>query len=129
MREGKNKGSKGGWKEERRQGGKTFLLLFLGVLLDYYGGGGLVANSCPTLAIPWTLAHQAPRSMGFSRQEYWSGLPFPSPGDLPDPGVEALSPELQADCLPSEPPGKPMVSGILLDQGLNPGPSLWQVNS
>ena len=79
MRERKNKGSKGGWKEERRQGGKTFLLLFLGVLLDYYGGGGLVANSCPTLAIPWTLAHQAPRSMGFSRQEYWSGLPFPSP--------------------------------------------------
>ena len=47
-------------------------------------GGGLVAKLCPTLATPWTLARQAPLSMGFSRQEYWSGLPFPSPGDLPD---------------------------------------------
>ena len=46
--------------------------------------GGLVAKSCPTLATPWTVAYQAPLSMGFSRQEYWSGLPFPSPGDLPD---------------------------------------------
>ena len=45
--------------------------------------------------------------MGFSRQEYWSGLPFPSPGDLPDPGIEPMSPALQADALPSEPPGKP----------------------
>jgi len=50
------------------------------------GGGGLVAKLCPTLAIPWIVACQAPLSMGFSRQEYWSGLPFPSPGDLPDPG-------------------------------------------
>ena len=48
-------------------------------------------------ATPWTVAHQAPRSMGFSRQEYWSGLPFPSPGDLPDPGIEPRSPALQAD--------------------------------
>ena len=47
------------------------------------GGGGLVAKSCPTLASPWTVACQAPLSMEFSRQEYWSGLPFPSPGDLP----------------------------------------------
>ena len=45
--------------------------------------------------------------MGFSRQEYWSGVPLPSPGDLPDPGIEAGSPALQADALPSEPPGKP----------------------
>ena len=45
----------------------------------------------------WTIAHQAPPSMGFSRQEYWSGLPFPSPGDLPNPGIEPRSPELQAD--------------------------------
>ena len=51
------------------------------------GGGGLVAKSYLTLAIPWTVAHQASLSMGFSRQEYWSGLPFPSPGDLPDPGI------------------------------------------
>ena len=48
-------------------------------------------------ATPWTVAHQAPLSMGFSRQEYWSGLPFPSPGDLPDPGIEHRSPILQAD--------------------------------
>ena len=55
---------------------------------------------------PWAVAYQAPPSMGFSRQEYWSGLPFPSPGNLPDPGSEPESPALQADALPSEPPGK-----------------------
>ena len=55
---------------------------------------------------PWTVACQPPLSMEFSRQEYWSGLPFPSPGDLPDPGIEPGSPALQADSLPSEPPGK-----------------------
>ena len=58
-------------------------------------------------ATPWTVAYQAPPSMGFSRQEYWSGLPFPSPGDRPDPGIEPGSPALQADALTSEPPGKP----------------------
>ena len=57
-------------------------------------------------ATPWTVAYQAPPSMGFSRQECWSGLPFPSPGDVPDPGIEPGSPALQADALPSEPPGK-----------------------
>ena len=51
---------------------------------------------------PWTVVHQAPLSMGFSRQEYWSGLPFPSPGDLPDPGIECQSPALQADSLSCE---------------------------
>ena len=56
---------------------------------------------------PWTVAHQAPLSMGFSRQEYWSGLPFTSPGDLPNPGIKPRSPALQADALTSEPPGKP----------------------
>ena len=56
---------------------------------------------------PWTVAHQAPPSMGFSRQEYWSGLPFPSPGDLPDPGIKPRSPTLQAGALASEPSGKP----------------------
>ena len=55
---------------------------------------------------PWTEAYQDPPSMGFSRQEYWSGLPFPCPGYLPDPGIEPGSPALQADALPSEPPGK-----------------------
>ena len=53
---------------------------------------------------PWTVAYQAPPSMEFSRQEYWSGLPFPSSGDLPDPGIEPRSPALLADTLPSEPP-------------------------
>ena len=51
---------------------------------------------------PWTVTCQAPLSMGFSRQEYWSGLPFPSPGDLPNPGIEPRSPALQADSLPTE---------------------------
>ena len=66
------------------------------------GGGGLVTKSCPTLATPWTVAHQAPLSMGFSRQEYWSGFPFPSPGDLPNPGIKPSSPTLQADSLLTE---------------------------
>ena len=57
-------------------------------------------------ATPWTVAYQAAPSMGFSRQEYWSGLPFPSPGDLPNPGIEPGSPALQTDVLLSEPPGK-----------------------
>ena len=55
---------------------------------------------------PWTIAYQASPSMGFSKQEYWSGLPFPSSGNLPDPGIKPGSPALQADALPSEPPGK-----------------------
>ena len=55
---------------------------------------------------PWTVACQVPQSMGFSRQEYWSGLPFPSPGDLPDPGIEPGSPALEADSLPTELRGK-----------------------
>ena len=64
--------------------------------------GGLVAKLCPTLVAPWTVAHQASLSMGFSRQEYWSGLPFPSPENLSDPGIEPRSPALQADSLPPE---------------------------
>ena len=58
-------------------------------------------------ATPWTIACQAPPSMGFSKHEYWSGLPFPSPGDLPNPGIKPRSPALQTGALPSEPPGKP----------------------
>ena len=57
-------------------------------------------------ATPWTVAYQAPLSMEFSRQKYWSGLLFPSPGDLPNPGIESRSPALRADTLPSEPSGK-----------------------
>ena len=58
---------------------------------------------------PWTVARQAPLSMEFSRQKYWSRLPLPPPGDLPDPGIEPRSPALQADALSSEPPGKPHI--------------------
>ena len=61
-------------------------------------------------ATPWTVTYYAFLSMGFSRQEYWSGLPFPSPGDLPDPGIKPGSPTLQADALTSEPPGKSISS-------------------
>ena len=58
---------------------------------------------------PWTAARQAPLSLGFSRQEYWSGLPCPPPGDLPNPGIEPRSPALQVDSLPTELPGKPII--------------------
>ena len=61
---------------------------------------------------PWTVAYQAPQSMEFSRQEYWGGLPFPCPGDLPNPGIEPRSPALQADALLFEPPGKPTITII-----------------
>ena len=61
-------------------------------------------------ATPWTGAHKVPLSMGFPRQEYWSGLPFPSPRGIPDPGIEPRSPTLQADTLPSEPSEKPWSS-------------------
>ena len=63
----------------------------------------------------WIVAHQAPLSIGFSRQEYWSGLPFPSPGDLPDPGIEPRSPALQGGSLPAEPQGKPYILAICYD--------------
>ena len=70
-------------------------------------------NRVLLFATPWTVAYKAPLSMEFSRQEYWSGLPFSSPGDLPDPGIEPRSPTLQADTLSSEPPeGKPTVSTL-----------------
>ena len=67
-----------------------------------------VTQSCPTLCDPmdYSRAYQAPPSMGFSSQEYWSGLPFPSPGDLPNPGIEPGSPTFQADALTSKPPGR-----------------------
>ena len=77
-------------------------------------------------ATPWTVAYQASQSMEFPRQEYWSGLPFPSAGDLPDPEIEPRSPTLQADALPSEPPGKPVyVCGMYvciftLEPGIEP---------
>ena len=71
---------------------KFYIWLFIFLVV-----GHLVAKLC------WTLAHQAPLSIGFSRQGYWSGSPFPSPGDLPDQGIGPPSPELQADSLPTSP--------------------------
>ena len=62
------------------------------------------------LATPWTAAFQAPPSIGFARQEYWSGLPFPSPGDLPDPGIEPMSSALAGVFFTTEPTGKPLVA-------------------
>ena len=96
----------------------------------------VVSNS----ATPWTVAHQAPLSMGFSRQEHWSSLPCPPPGDLSNAGIKPTSPVLQVD-LPSEPPGKPqntgvgslsLLQGIFLTHELNPGllhcrPILYQL--
>ena len=64
----------------------------------------LVAKRYLTLVSPWTVARKIPLSMGFPRQGYWNGLPFPSPEHLPDPGIEPWSPALQADSLPTEPP-------------------------
>ena len=69
--------------------------------------GGLVSRSCPILVTPWTVAHQAPLSVGFPRQEYWSGLPFPPPRDLPDLGTEPTS--SAGGVFTTEPPGKPIL--------------------
>ena len=70
-----------------------------------------VCSAASDSVTPWTVALQAPLSMGFSRQEYWSGLPSPLPGDLPDPGIEHMSPvapALQVDFFTTEPPGRPL---------------------
>ena len=74
---------------------------------DGGGGGGLAAKPCPTLVTPWTVARQAPLFIGFSRQEYWSGLPFPSAGDLPDPGIKSISLTLAGGFFTTAPSGKP----------------------
>ena len=76
--------------------------------------GGLVAKSCPILATSWTLALQAPLSIGFSEKEYWSGLSFPSPVDIPIQGIKPHSPALKADSLLTELPGKPTCTPPLL---------------
>ena len=81
------------------------LYIITNICYNIYSGD-LVAELCLTLGTPWTVACQAPLSMGFSRQEYWSVLPFPSPGDLPNPGIEPGSPALQADSLPTQLQGK-----------------------
>ena len=71
-------------------------------------GMAVVAQLRLTLEISWTVAHQATLSMGFSRPEYWNGLPFPSPGDLPNSGIKPASPVLAGGFLTAEPPGKPL---------------------
>ena len=80
-------------------------------------------------ATPWTVAYQAPPSMGFSRQEHWSGWPFPSPGDLPDPGIEPRSLTLEENALTSEPPGKPYLQKELyyfaFQQAMNESYCCW----
>ena len=78
-------------------------------IYNRHGGGGLVTKLCLTLVTSWTIACQVPLSMGFSRQKYWSGLPLPSPRDLPNPGTEPRSPALQADSLLTELQGKPIL--------------------
>ena len=74
-----------------------------------------VASAVCNSATPWTVTCQAPQSMGFSRQEYWNGLPYPSSGDFPDPGIKPTSPTLQADSLATRPPGKPPIYHIFLN--------------
>ena len=76
-------------------------------LLISYESEGISHSVVSDSATPWTVAHEAPLSMEFSWQEYRRGLPFPSPGDLPDPGIKPGSPTLQAGSLPFEPSGKP----------------------
>ena len=73
-----------------------------------------------SFATPWTVACQAPLSMGFPRQEYWSGLPFPPPGDLPSPGIEPASAALAGRFFTTEPPGKPFVKYLLKAFKINP---------
>ena len=87
---------------------QQLLLLGSRAQFNICGGGDLGAKSHSTLVTPWAVAHQAPLTMGFSRQEYRSGLPFPSAGDLPDAGIKPTSLALQADSLPAEPQGKPL---------------------
>ena len=108
------------------------------VILVYYillcSGCGLVAKLCLNVCNPMDyIAHQAPLSMGFPRQKQGSRFPFPSPGDLPNPGIEPRCPALQADSLPSKPQGKPhillhiyhlLLHQILLLQGSNRNPRL-----
>ena len=105
---------------------KSSMLLHIKEFVAFYCCGKkkvLVTQSCLTLSTPWTVACQALLSMEFPRQEYWSGLPFPSPGDLPDPGIEPRVPTLQADSLPSEPQGSYSIlwmhQKLLIDSPVN----------
>ena len=92
------------------KGGNVNSYTLIGVQGSYYAPGCcccyLVTQLCLTLCDPWTVACQAPLSVGFCRQEYWSGLPFPPPGDLPEPGIEPASSALAGKFFTTEPPGK-----------------------
>ena len=86
----------------------SHLYMTTGKTIDFHTLNESISYSDMWLfATTWTVAHQAPLSIAFPRQKYWSGLPFPSPGNLPSPGTEPRCPALQADSLWSEPPGKP----------------------
>ena len=99
----KKKNPKKEFKENSERTSSLLTFALLGVQKEKKGSGcgGLVAKSCLTPTTPWTVAHQAPLSMGFSRQEYWGGLPFPSPEGLPNPGIKPRFPVLQSDSLPT----------------------------
>ena len=101
-----------GWTSRTRRIFKNENTLH-GIIMMYMSlCSALIIKSCPTLVTPWTVARQAPLSMGFSRQEHWSGLSFPSPEDLPNPGIEPRSPALQADSLLTELWEKPICLSI-----------------
>ena len=93
---------------------RNLLAVFLGGSLPPHCSPGAVLSHSvvSNSATPWTVAHQAPLSMGLSRPDYWSGLPCPPPGDLPIPGIKPRFLTLQVDSLPAEPPGKPLLSVI-----------------
>ena len=94
-------------------GGASSLKNCLSKLFCSFLVGGLVAKLCPTLATPWTVAYQTPLSMGLPRQGYWSRLPFPSPGDLPNPGIKSGFPALQVGSLPTELQGNSFLIGLV----------------
>ena len=96
-----------------------FVVLFVSFVVSFVSFVSFVVQSqvmSNCFATPWIIAHQAPLSMGFPMHDYWSGLPFPSPGDLPNLGMELLSPSLKADSLPLSHKGRPVVSDTLLQQ-------------
>ena len=96
------------WIENRNSAITRFLAIFEISLYSLNKHCMLNLSHVQLFATAWTVAHQAPLSMGLSRQEYCSGLPFPFPGDLPNPGIETKSPAMQADSLLAEPPRKPL---------------------
>ena len=110
------------WKQYIKICGRLYILRIFSssVYITHYNVMCVYAQSlqwCPTLCDPWTTACQAPLSMGFSRQEHWSGLPYPPPVDLPNPGIEPttpVSPALQVDSLPAEPQEKPVK--VIIDE-------------